>query len=399
MNRSATEPSARFALVNGLVILPDTIVADRAVVINGDKIAEIAELNELDPLIERVDVGGRYVSPGLIDIHIHGALGHTFLEPDADAYAAITAENLRRGVTSLLATLATAPIPELVASLEFCRRWMASPRTGAQVLGVHLEGPYFSHEQRGAQNPTALRLPNDGTADTLLEQRDVLKIMTFAPELPGALELAARLDRLGIVPAVGHSAASDEQFFAAVKAGVRHVIHIWSGQSTMRREGPWRKPGLLEGTLISDGLTVEMICDNRHLPPTLMKLAYRCLGAERLCVISDASTGAGLAEGTRFQKDGIEYDVNDGVAMLLDRTQFAGSTTLVNRMIPILTQAVEVPLVNAIRMASLTPARAIGLGERKGSLAPGKDADIAIFEKDFSVWRTIVGGTWVGTSA
>lgn len=397
MSRSTPDGSFPFALVNGRIILPDAIVTDRAVVIKGDKIVEIAEPTSLGSEIQRVDVGGRYISPGLIDIHNHGALGHSFLERETDAYAAITAENQRRGVTSLLVTLATAPVPELVACLEFCRQWMASPHGGAQVLGVHLEGPYFSLEQRGAQDPNALRLPNDGTADTLLEHREVLRILTFAPELPGALELAARLDKLGIVPAVGHSAASDEQFFAAVKAGVRHVIHIWSGQSTMRREGPWRKPGLLEGTLISDDLTVEMICDNRHLPPTLMKLAYRCLGADRLCVISDATNGAGLGEGVRFRMGGMEYDVHDGVGMLLDRTQFAGSTTLVNRMIPILTHAVDVPLVKAIRMASLTPARAIGMSDRKGSLEPGKDADIAVFEEDFSVWRTIIGGVWDDT--
>jgi len=218
--------------------------------------------------------------------------------------------------------------------------------------------------------------------------------MTYAPELPGSLALTARLDRLGIVPAAGHSSARDEDVAAAMEAGLRHIIHLWSGQSSTVREGPWRKPGLLEASLVFDGLTAEMITDNKHLPPTLMKLAYKCLGPDHLCVISDATSGAGLPEGARFRMGEMEYQVHDGVGMLLDHTAFAGSTTLVNEMIPILTQAVGVPMVEAVRMAALTPARVIGLDDRKGSLEGGKDADISVFEEDFTAWRTMIGGRW-----
>jgi N-acetylglucosamine-6-phosphate deacetylase len=180
-----------------------------------------------------------------------------------------------------------------------------------------------------------------------------------------------------------------------MQAGLRHIIHIWSAQSTTVREGPWRKPGLLEVTLTYDGFTVEMIADNKHLPPTLMKLAYKCLGPDRLCIISDATSGAGLPEGARFRIGEMEYEVCDGVGMMLDRSAFAGSTTLLNQMIPILTEMVGIPLVEAVRMATLTPARVSGVDARKGSLAPGKDADIAIFETDFTAWRTMIGGRWI----
>jgi len=140
---------------------------------------------------------------------------------------------------------------------------------------------------------------------------------------------------------------------------------------------------------------VELIADNRHLPPTLMRLAYKCLGADRLCAISDATSGAGLPEGARFRMGGMEYEVHDGVGMLLDRSAFAGSTTLLGRMVPVLRDAVGIPLAEAVRMASLTPARVVGVDDRKGSLAPGKDADIAVFEEDFTAWRTMIGGRWV----
>jgi N-acetylglucosamine-6-phosphate deacetylase len=249
--------------------------------------------------------------------------------------------------------------------------------------------------QKGAQDPEHIRTPDDGTPSLLLEHHNVMKIMTYAPELPGALKLTARIAELGIVPAAGHSSARDDDVRAAMQAGLCHTIHIWSGQSSTTRDGPWRVPGLLEATLTFDGLTAEMIADQKHLPPTLMKLAYKCLGAERLCIISDATSGAGLPEGARFRMGGMEYEVHDGVGMLLDHTAFAGSTTLLNRMIPILRDTVGVPLVNAIRMASLTPARVIGLDDRKGSLEPGKDADIAVFDEDFTCWRTMRGGRWI----
>jgi N-acetylglucosamine-6-phosphate deacetylase len=387
--------STRFALINGRIVLPQQIVTSHALVVEGRKIIGLAEVDTLGSETEQIDVAGRYISPGLIDIHIHGASGYTFNEPTLEAFAAITQENARRGITSLLATTATAPIPDLVRCLEFSRQWMAEPRQGAQVLGVHVEGPYFAMDQRGAQDPAHIRTPDDGSPDQLLEYHDVIRIMTYAPELPGSLALTDRLAQLGIVAAAGHSSAKDVEVLAAMERGLSHIIHIWSAQSTTIREGPWRKPGLLEASLTFDGLTVEMISDNKHLPPTLMKLAYKCIGPDRLCVISDATSGAGLPEGARFRMGGMEYEVQDGVGMMLDRSAFAGSTTLLNQMIPILTHEVGLPLVEVIRMAALNPARVIGVADRKGSLEAGKDADLVIFEHDFTPWRTMIGGHWV----
>ena len=165
----------------------------------------------------------------------------------------------------------------------------------------------------------------------------------------------------------------------------------------MVREGPWRRPGLLEATLAFDGLTAEMICNNKHLPATLMKLAYKCVGPDRLCAISDATPGAGLPQGTRFRLGEMEYEVDDGVGVMLDRSAFAGSTTLLNEMVPILRDVVGVPLPAAVRMVTLTPARVLGMHDRRGSLETGKDADITVFDDDFRVWRVMMGGEWVYT--
>jgi N-acetylglucosamine-6-phosphate deacetylase len=385
----------RFALVNGQVALPQTIEFGKAVIIEGRTIAAIVDVGDLAADIAQIDVGSRLIAPGLIDIHTHGALGHTFNEPTAAAFGVITRENSRRGVTSLLATPATAPIPNLLDCLKFSREWMAGEHDGAQVLGVHLEGPYFSLPQAGAQDPANVRNPNDGTAEQLLEHHEVIRMVSYAPELPGALELTDRLAELNIVAAAGHSSAKEDEVRAAIERGLTHIIHIWSAQSITVREGPWRKPGLLEVSLTYDDLTVEMICDNKHLPPTLMKLAYKCIGPDRLCIISDATSGAGLPQGSRFRMGEMEYEVHDGVGMMFDRSCFAGSTTLLNEMVPILINQVGVPLPEALRIASLNPARVIGVDQRKGSLEAGKDADIAIFNDDFSAWRTLINGRWL----
>ena len=399
------QPLNRFALVNGRIVLPNEIVAGKAVIIENDKILGVTDAGELASDVDCIDVGGRFITPGLIDIHSHGALGHTFNEPTAQAFTTITNENARRGVTSMLATLATAPIPDLVRCFEFCRAWMKKETCdvskniaslkGTQILGMYLESPYIDPAQKGALDPQNIRMPNDGTADVLLEHHAVIKIFMLAPELDGAIQLTHKLANLGIIVAAGHSSAKDEQVLAAMRAGLSHVTHIWSAMSMVVREGPWRKPGLLETALTHDGLTVEMIADNKHLPQTLMKLAYKCIGAERLCAISDATSGAGLPEGARFKMGGLEYDVQDGVGMMLDRSSFAGSSTLVNEMIPILMNVADIPLAQAIRMLTLTPARVIGVNNRKGSIEAGKDADIAIFNDDFTCWRTMIGGEWM----
>jgi N-acetylglucosamine-6-phosphate deacetylase len=393
--KSLEQPRGRFALTNGRVVLPNEVVTGKAVVVEGDKIVGMAHADSLGSDVEAMDVGGRIITPGLIDLHTHGALGHTFNEPTAEAFAAITEENARRGVTSLLATLATAPIPDLVQCLEFGRQWMQENRQGSRVLGMHLESPYISPAQKGALDPANIRTPDDGTPDVLLEYHDVIKIMALAPELPGAIELIRKLVKHNIVPAAGHTSAKDEQVVAAMQVGLRHVTHIWSAMSTVVREGPWRKPGLLECALLLDDLSVEMIADNKHLPPTLMRLAYKCVGADRLCAISDATSGAGLTEGARFQMGGMEYEVRDGVGMMFDRTAFAGSTTLVNQMVPILTDVVGIPLAETVRMLTLTPARVIGVDNHTGSLEPGQDADLAIFNEDWTAWRTMIAGEWV----
>jgi N-acetylglucosamine-6-phosphate deacetylase len=392
-------PSSPVVLKNGSIVLPDQVVEGQAIYTAGGTIQAIGDVDAMPSDVIQIDVGGRLITPGLVDIHIHGARGASFNEGTSDAFATVLDACANAGVTSVLATTATAPIPQLLACLETAAQWRAAPRGGANLLGMHVEGPYFALSQAGAQDPANLRVPTDNEYEKLLAWHDIIRIFTYAPELPGAQQLTQRVSDLGIVAAAGHSAAREEEITPHFALGLRHMIHIWSGQSTTVREGPWRKPGMLEVSLTADNVTVEMIGDGKHLPPTLMRLAYRAIGADRLCLISDATSGAGLPDGTRFRMGEMEYVVGEGVGMLLDYTAFAGSTTLLNQMVGIVIEQVGVPLVEAVRMASLTPARVIGVDARKGSLAPGKDADLVVFDNDFSPWLVIVGGRWLDQAA
>lgn len=392
-------PSTPVALVNGVLVLPDRLVEGQVLYVADGLIQAICTNDDVPSDVARLDVAGRFVTPGLVDIHIHGAEGASFNEATTAAFARVLQANARAGVTSVLATTATAPMPQLLDCLRTAHEWISSPGVSmgdyANLLGVHVEGPYFALSQVGAQDPGSIRVPSDGEYEQLLAWHEIIRIFTYAPELPDAQKITRRLKELGIVAAAGHSAAREEDVVPHFSLGLRHMIHIWSGQSTTVREGPWRKPGMLEVSLTAENVTVEMIGDGKHLPPTLMKLAYRSIGADRLCLISDATSGAGLPDGTRFRMGEMEYVVGDGVGMLLDNTAFAGSTTLLSRMVKIVMDQVGVPLVEAVRMASLTPARVIGVDSFKGSLAVGKDADVVIFDENFSAQQVMISGRWL----
>jgi N-acetylglucosamine-6-phosphate deacetylase len=392
MNSNDNEPHGRIALVNSRIVLPDRVVTGQVLVIENDRIVGLADPRDLSSEVERVDVAGSWITPGLIDIHTHGALRHTFNEPDPEAWTVIADENLRRGTTALLATFA--PTPDLADGLAFCRQWMKEDHGGARVLGAYLESPYINVAQKGALDPAFVRSADDGSAAALLQYADILRVFMLAPELPGASALVEALSAAGIVPAAGHTMAHDTHIAAAMQLGLRHVTHLWSAMSLVVREGPWRKPGVLEAALTFDGLTAEIIADNRHLPATLMRLAYKCLGPDRLCAVSDALAGAGLPEGSVYTMGGLSYDVQDGVGMMLDRSSFAGSATLLPQMLQVLIDIVGIPVVEAVRMTTLTPARIIGVDGEYGSLEPGKRADLVVFDDEFVAQRVMLGGAW-----
>lgn len=380
----------REALVGPDIVVDDTVLVDHSVLVRDGRIEAVVPIAQLPSDLVQRDLGAGLLTAGLIDVHTHGAGGRGFNEGSVDASRQALSAYLRAGVTTLLPTLASAPIDDTLRSLEVIEA-VRGDESLPRIPGAHLEGPYFSEEQRGAQDPAALRSPNDGSIERLLDHAEVIRMISFAPELPGAVELTERLVSLDIVAAAGHSDGRDEDLLACQRAGLSHVIHIFSGQSTTIRVGPWRKPGMLEATLASDDLTVEMIGDGKHLPDTLMRLAIRCL-AGRLCLVSDSTPGAGMSDGSRYRMGDAEYVVENGVGVTLDRTAFAGSTTLISEMLPIV-GTLGVGVAELIAMATSIPAKAARLTD-VGRIAPGFHADFALFDDQLQLSAVALAGRW-----
>ena len=385
----------REALVGPSVVLEDSVLEEHAVLVRDDRIEAVLPTSQLPSDVARRDLGDGWLTAGLVDVHTHGAAGASFNDGQEDSARRALTGLLHGGVTTVLPSLATAAVDDLVRAVQ-----VLADLSGAAGLprtpGAHLEGPYFSYEQRGAQDPAHLRRPDDGSVDQLLELAPGIAMMSFAPELPGAVTLTERLVAADVVAAAGHSDGRDSDLEACQRAGLTHVIHVVSGQSTTRRDGPWRRPGMLEATLTSDDLTVEMIGDGKHLPPTLMQLAYRCLG-DRLCLVSDSTPGAGMPDGSWYSLAGLDYVVEDGVGVTADRTAFGGSTTLLSQMIPIAMCALGLDVARAVAMATAVPARAAGLVD-VGRITSGAYADFTLLTPSMRLAAVAVGGQWTDLS-
>lgn len=378
---------------NAWIITLQGTVHRGVVQIENGKIATVSENGSQQVSGTVIDGQGMYVAPGFIDMHVHGGNGADFMDGTLEAFETITRFHASRGVTALQATTSAASFEEIIQVLELARQWkQTAPRNGSQILGVHLEGPFLNVEQCGAQPPQNVRLPSAEDVERLMEYADIITEMTLAPELPGALDLIRELTKRGILVSAGHSQAREKDLLAAIEAGLTHTTHIFSTMSTVMREGPWRIPGLLETTLAYDELTTEMIADGKHLPPTLMRLVLKCKGPDRLCLVSDAMRGAGRPEGETFLVAGQEVIVEDGVAILPDRTAFACSITPLDTAVRNVIEMLGLSVEQAVQLVTRNPARVLGIEARKGAIEPGKDADLVILDDQIQVQMSIVGG-------
>lgn len=381
------------ALVGGQVLMADGRIAAATVVMDGPVLTEVTTATVPDGGARVVDVGGRLVVPGLVDLHLHGAGGHSFenvRSPDADVVPLVLQHLARAGVTATFASLVSDDIAAMARrtrALDAVRRTPVAG--GAELLGVHLEGPFLAAAQCGAHEPSALRTPTRPDVQTLVAANPAM--VTIAPELPGAVDAVRAFADEGAIVAIGHSEAGPAQVRDAVGAGASHLTHLWSGQSTTTRSGPWRIPGLLEASLASDGLTAEVIADGKHLPPELLEIARRCLG-ERLIAVSDATEGAGMPEGFRYGLATVECEVREGVGMVVGQPAFGGSTTTLDGMLAHLCGDLGWPVPEVVAMLSTRPASIAGVGDRKGRLAAGYDADVLVLDEALQPWRTWARG-------
>ena len=372
---------------NAHCIFPDGIRDRLEVAVRDGKIAEIRERPSREA-IEVIDLDGDYLAPGFIDVHVHGGVGRDTMEGSADAFRTICDYHASGGTTSLLLTTATAPIDTIVGVLKAVRDCRSSIR---QIAGLHVEGPFISKAKPGAQRAEFIRDPVPELFSPLLEYSDVIKRMTVAPELPGALDLIDELRKHDVDVSGGHSDAWDEQARAAFEHGMRSVTHTFNCMSSARRDGIYRKAGLLEFALSEPGIRCELIADGHHVSPTLMKMLYRAKGPQGICLVTDATAGAGLPDGARFSLFGRDCIVGKDVCLLADRSALAGSAARMIDLVRTMVNDVAVPLHEAVVMATRTPAEAIGL-ETKGRLEVGADADFVVISPQLEVARTFVAG-------
>jgi len=375
---------------NARLIFPDGIRDGFEVVVEEGKIAAIRPRTPTPRRTgERVrggkviDLTGNYLAPGFIDLHVHGGLGRDTMEGSAKAFRAICDFHASGGTTSLLLTTATAPLSKIVEVLRAARD--CRPAIGA-IAGVHVEGPFISKAKAGAQRAEFIQDPSPAAMRQLLEYSNVLRRVTLAPELPGALEAIEILRARGISVSGGHSDAWDEDARAAFDRGMRSVTHTFNCMSSARRRGIYRVAGLLEFALSESDISCELIADGRHVSPPLMKMLYRAKGPHEICLVTDATAGAGLPEGSQFALFGKDCIVKNGVCLLADHSALAGSAARMIDLVRTMVREVNVPLNEAIAMATANPARAIGL-ETKG-LVVGADADLVVLSPQLDVVRT-----------
>jgi N-acetylglucosamine-6-phosphate deacetylase len=388
-------------LANACLIFPDEIRDGLQVVVEQGKIAAIhPPASRLPKTGERergndvIDLHGNYLAPGFIDLHVHGGLGHDTMEGSADAFRAICDFHASGGTTSLLLTTATAPLDEIIKVLQAVRD--SRPVISA-IAGVHLEGPFISKAKAGAQRREFIQDPSPAAVQRLLEHADVMKRVTIAPELPGALEAVEDFRAHGISVSGGHSDAWDEDARAAFDRGMRNVTHTFNCMSRARRRGVYRVAGLLEFALSEPKVSCELIADGHHVSPTLMKVLYRAKGPHGICLVTDATAGAGLPEGSQFALSGRDCIVENGVCLLADHSALAGSAARMIDLVRIMVRETNIPLHEAVAMATENPARAIGL-KTKGRLIVGADADLAVLSPQLDVVRTLRGGEAVWSS-
>ena len=374
-------------LTNARLIFPDGIRDGLEVVAQRGKIAAIRDQSPARSE-DIVDLHGNYLAPGFIDLHVHGALGRDSMEASTEAFQAICDYHASGGTTSLLLTTATAPLDSIIDVLSAVRDCRCSV---ARIAGVHVEGPFISKAKCGAQRVEFIQSPSQASVQQLLDYADVIKRMTIAPELPGALEAIENFYTHGVSISGGHSDSWDEEAREGFARGMRSATHTFNCMSSARRRGIYRVGGLLEFALSEPRMGCELIADGQHVSATLMKMLYRAKGPGGICLVTDATAGAGLPNGSQFSLFGRDCIVEDGVCLLADRSARAGSASRMIDLVRTMIMKVNVPLHEAVRMATENPARAIGL-ETKGRLEVGADADLVVLSPELEVMRTLAGG-------
>ncbi|MDL2278161.1 N-acetylglucosamine-6-phosphate deacetylase [Parabacteroides sp. OttesenSCG-928-G07] len=378
-------------IVNARFITPKGIICNHQLICQAGKIVEITDNNHDIPNAVILDAQGQYVAPGCIDTHIHGGGGHDFTEATAEAFYSIAEAHARQGTTALYPTMAATSTDVFYKAIDTCEQIMYKPANGARIMGLHLEGNYLNPVMKGGQEERYLHLPNPIEYQALLNNTNCIKRWSASPELEGALEFARYATDKGVLVSLAHTTANYPLVRTAFDAGFRHATHFYNAMTGVHKERECKQEGTIEAIYLMDDMTVELVCDGIHVPSAILKLVYKVKGTEKIALITDAMYASAWPDAEKEFND-PRFILENGVCKFADRSALTGSLAAGIRMIQVMVQQAEIPLIDAVRMASETPARIMGIEHKKGSLATGKEADIIIFDENFQVKTTIVEG-------
>lgn len=380
------------AVINANIVTAEGIIENGVCVFENGFIEYIGTEAQIAERV--IDAENQYLIPGFIDLHCHGGNGLEFMDANEMGFAEIAAFHLRHGTTTMLVTTLAASDKETEHALKTFRVYQ-SKYTSGSLKGVHLEGPYLNPSQCGAQNTAFMKLPNVEELKGLKEKYPFILRVSVAPELENGYEFGKLGKELGIVMSIAHTDAEFVEIENAKNNGYTLMTHLYSGMKGVTRKNSFRIAGAVEAGLYFDDLFVEVIADGRHLPLSLLRLIYKCKGADRICLITDAIRASGMPNGTETVigslKNGLPVIIEDDVAKLLDRQSFAGSTATLDRLYQTMSQAIGKDMVALSKMASLTPARLMGWTDR-GEIAIGKRADLLIINEQLNLQKIIYGG-------
>ncbi|HVU58675.1 MAG TPA: N-acetylglucosamine-6-phosphate deacetylase [Puia sp.] len=394
-------------IINAHILTPAGSIPSGALLVDKGKIISVSPgnndhpgsgFNDPTPADTIIDAKGQYLSPGFIDIHVHGGAGHDFMDNTVEAFLAIARLHAQHGATSMTPTTLSSGHADLLKTLDTYAEAHPLNHHGAQFIGMHIEGPYFSMEQRGAQDPRYIRNPDPAEYEPIIQKYPFVRRWSVAPELEGAMTMGRYLVQHNILPSLAHTNAIDEEVFEAFDNGYTLATHFYNAMSTVSRRNAFRYAGVIEAGLLLDDMSVEIIADGRHLPATLLKLVYKIKGPDKIALITDAMRAAGTRATSSILGrigEGIEVLIEDDVAKLPDRTAFAGSIATADRLVRTMIQLADIPLKDAITMMTATPARIMGVADKKGAIRPGMDADLVLFDDNIDISHTIIGGNIV----
>ena len=367
-------------IINGKILTPQGWLKDGSVLISDNKILEVTNCDLAVVGATLIDAKGMYIVPGGVEIHVHGGGGRDFMEGTEEAFRAAVAAHMQHGTTSIFPTLSSSTIPMIREAAATTEKLMAEK--DSPVLGLHLEGHYFNMKMAGGQLPENIKNPDPEEYIPLLEETHCIKRWDAAPELPGAMQFGKYVTSKGVLASVGHTQAEYEDIQTAYEAGYTHATHFYNAMPGFHKRREYKYEGTVESVFLMDDMTVEVIADGKHLPSTILRLVYKLKGVERTCLVTDALS---YAASDVKPDEGSRIIIEDGVCKLADHSSLAGSIATMDVLVRTMVQKANIPLADAVRMASETPARLMGVSDRTGTLQRGKDADIIILDRNLTV--------------